>query len=705
MIRKFYSIYRALVRVAMFSLSIVAWLASSHPAASDDETGRGGFVRPWAVLIGAEKYHRANQLKYTVNDVRELSLTLQRRGGYSAERVLEMTDDALNPRFQPLRASLMAELPRLFERVEPGDSLVVYFSGHGFRDAAGKLYLAPLDCDPADPTASGVPVEWLREQIASCRAAFKLLVLDACHAGSEKGDDDDAEASVAAKDLGDLFRNLEGVVTIASSTADEKSQLWDDKQHSLFSYWLNQGLKGHADENSDGAVDIDELYKFVYRNVTNTAKAQFPLPQTPVRIVRSGTPDVPVVVRLRPQTLREILSDIAEQLADKINERRLEKVGVLEFTNDTRLGELLGADFGLLGRYCSEELERRLMNAGDGRFSVVDRRRLQSALKSQNFAIDDLGSGEQMKQLSTRVGGMPAVALGTLRNRTGRVITLQCKLVSVDTDELVGAAAGSALLNESEWAMLGRSVQIEPEDRRPRLVEAVEAVPVSTTVIERADERSRGPHPLQDPSFEYPIKIMIGGQERPFTFRRIGEGEDEYTECLVPVRMGEVYEIWILNRTSQPVMMRLLVDGLNTLTEKEDVKGVETIVWGKRVSLDDAKPWLLDPYAPGVTKIKGLPTWAVRGFVTESGPRGKLRQFTVVDAIQSLAARQQFTDQIGLITAAFYTTAGGSRAVGTAAGDERTEEIRKRSEKIGNLLSVVHIRYVEEDALGSGAGS
>jgi hypothetical protein len=634
--------------------------------------------------------------------VRQISLSLQRRGGYSADRVLEMTDDALNPRFQPLRASLLAELPRFFQRVEPGDSLLVYFSGHGFRDASGKLYLAPLDCDPADPAASGVAVEWLREQIAACRASFKLLVLDACHAGSEKGDDGDA--SVAAKDLGDLFRNLEGVVTIASSTADEKSQLWDEKQQSLFSYWLNQGLKGHADENSDGAVDIDELYKFVYRNVTNTAKARFPRPQTPVRIVRSGTPDVPVVVRLRPRTLREVLSDIAQQLADSIDERRLAKVGVLEFTNDTRLGELLGADFGLLGRYCSEELERRLMDAGSGRFSVVDRRRLQTALKSQNFEIDDLGSSTQMKQLSASAGGMPVVALGTLRNRAGRVVTLQCKLVSVESDEVVGAAAGSALLNESEWAMLGRSVEIRPEDRRPQRAGAVEATPVATTVVEHADERSRGPHPLEDPAFAYPIKIMIAGKVRPFTFRRAGEGEDEYTECLVPVRVGEVYEIWIANRASQPVLMRLLVDGLNTLPEKEDVKGIETMVWGKRMSLDAAKPWLLDPSAAGVTIVRGLPTWAVRGFVTESGTLGKLREFTVVEASQSLAARQEFTDQIGLITASFYAPAGGSRAVGTAAGRERTEEIRRRDVQAGNLMSVVHIRYVEEGALNGPEG-
>ena len=121
------------------------------------------------------------------------------------------------------------------------------------------------------------------------KAGFKLLVIDACHAGSEKGEDDKtSKRQAAAKDLGEAFRDLEGVVTLASSTADQKSLIWEDKQQSLFSFWLNQGLKGHADADNDGNVDIDELYKYVFRQVTHSAKLHFPRPQTPVRIVRPG---------------------------------------------------------------------------------------------------------------------------------------------------------------------------------------------------------------------------------------------------------------------------------------------------------------------------------------------------------------------------------------------------------------------------------
>jgi len=677
------------------TMLLVCAFASVRTARAADTPNTG---RSWAVLIGVEKYHRVPGLVYTINDVRQLATTLRTRDGFAEDSILEMVDDATNPRFQPFKANIEAELPAWLQQPGPDDAVLVYFSGHGFRDASGKMFLGPLDCNPEDLSKTGIAVEWLRGQIAGCKAKFKLLILDSCHAGSEKGESD--THSVAATDLGAPFKDLEGVVTLASSTAREKSQIWEAKRQSLFSYWLNQGLRGNADENSDGLVDIDELYKYVYRNVTRTAKAHHPLPQTPVRIVRSGTPDVPTVGRLQPLTLRQVLTDMAEQLADTLEERKTNKVGVLEFTNDTKLGELLGADFGLLGRYCASELERRLADLGEGKFSVVDQRRLQTILREQGFKLGDLGSAVALAQLSQKAGGMPIIALGTLRNRVGRLVNVQCKLIRTDSDELAGYTGGAASLNESEWGMLGRSVSLSPRDYGPtpsatstgQTAAGQPAAPVQAPqVIRRMDQKATGPHPFQDPNFPFPVRLMIDGQERKGMFR----GNDYF----VPVRKGEVYELWIENRSGSNVLMRLLVDGLNTLPEKEVTKGVQMFVVGKRVNLDEARHWELDP-AQGTL-------FAVRGFVTETGVQGKLREFLVTDADQSLAARQKFTDQIGLITAAFYTPVKPqpdprSRGMlGTTLGNERNEQILEAERLVpGKLLSVVHIRYVDAASLG-----
>ncbi|MDZ4847944.1 MAG: caspase family protein [Pirellulaceae bacterium] len=650
----------------------------------------------WAILIGVEKYERASPLQFTVNDVKQIANTLVIRAGVPRDHILEITDQRTEPRLQPRKESLIAKLPEWLSKPGEHDSMIVYFSGHGFRDKEGKLYLAPLECDPADPTASGVPVEWFRGQLANCKAAFKLLILDACHAGSEKGEE---SRSVNANELGAQFEDLDRVVTIASSKADEKSQIWAAKEQSLFSYWLNQGLRGHADQNRGGSVDIDELYEFVSRNVKRTAEARFSRPQTPVRIVRTGIDGVPDVVRIKPQPLKTVLEDVAEQLAYALEERRLGKVGVLEFLNQTPSGdERLGANFGLLGKYCAETLERNLQEQGAGKFSVLDRRRIQEALHKQNFQLASLGSARSLKDLSKNVGGMPVIVVGSLLARQGRFVQLQCKMQQTENDEDLGVTVGgSAALNESEWAMLGRSVVVRPEDRRPEYHDEgeVDSSP-ETQVLVRVDQRAEGSrsHPLQDPTFPFIVEMLINGQVRKGEFR----GNDYF----IPVRKGEKYEIRVAGKQDSPVLMKLLIDGLNTLPEKEKVKGVITEEWGSHVNLSEARAWVLDPKDP---RLKGGPAvWTVAGFATTTGASGKWRSFEIVDAEKSLAARQNFSDEIGLITVAFYAAASGSRggsgALGTQAGSEVGVDLTERSGvKVGNLIGVVHLRYVDADAL------
>ncbi|HVX62935.1 MAG TPA: caspase family protein [Pirellulales bacterium] len=691
-------------RVACVYLSLCVATASlaSKALGQTPEAPHKPSGRQAAMLIGVEKYQKVQPLAFIGNDVQRLAHTLRTRGSF--DEVWEISDTAPAASIQPLRQTLMSRLPEWLADRKPDDTVIVYFSGHGFRSADGTMYLAPLDVDPADLNGTGVPVAWFRDQIARCQAGLKLLILDACHAGSAKGE---GEANLGPQDL-NLFERLEGVVTLASSTADQPSQIWSEKKQSLFSYWLNQGLQGHADGDSNGEVDIDELNRYVFDNVTQTARQQLSGRQTPVRKVGLGTPGTPVVMYLTPQKLSQVLIDMAEQLGDAAASRKLDKVGVLEFTNDTKLGELLGADYGLLGRYCAEQLEDGLVREQNERFKVVNRRRLQQALQAQQFSLADLGSGEALKELGERAGGMPAVAVGMLRGRAGRMLSLRCQLIETNENDVAASVGGTAWLNESEWAMLGKSAALRrddyafvppADDKPPR--------PQADLVVDRLDQLSKGPHPLSDSNFPYRVWIMVGGKNRTGQFR----GNDYF----VPLHKGEVYEIWVENRSGQRRLMRLLVDGLNTNLEKENPitvadpqadKGLATEIIGKHVNLNDARAWILDPNSPRQRRQRRPGLFAIRGFVTKTGQQGKMAQFTVVDADQSLAARQQFTDQIGLITAAFYAEEVAPRAMmsaapgagaGTGAGriiEENLEEVRAN---VGQLLAVVNIRYYDAD--------
>ena len=698
----------SLKRQALSTALLAGWLllggTGVHPDRSicaDDKPVAPG--KQWAVLIGVEKYTKASPLSFTVNDVRQLADTLKTRGGYKKEDILEITDSGAEKTVQPFKESILEGLSHWLGKAGPNDTVLVYFTGHGFQDKEGKMYLAPIDCDPKDPSATGIPIEKVREQIAGCKAGLRVLVLDACHAGSEKGETEDHE--LTTKDLQSVFENLEGVVTLASCKANEKSLIWDDKQQSLFSYWFNQGLRGHADRDSNGAVDIDELYKFVERRVRNTAEARFRRPQTPVRIVRTGVTGVPNVVKLKPQGLKVTLADVAEQLAITLGEQQLKKVGVLEFTDDTKVDELLGGEFGLLGKYFSQELETALITQSDsGNFRVLDRKRLQQALRDQKFQLKDLSSTTKLVSLSRSAGGLPVLAAGSFKKRSGRVVHIQCKLQSTETDDVIGEAGGSCALTEDEWAMLGRSTAVRPEDRRPETPsDDEEPKPIEEVVIPKLDKRAEFGHPLLDPAFPFGVQLRVKDEIRKGAFR----GNDYF----VPVRKGEEYQLLIENKSGTIALMKLLVDGLDTLPKsakldevKTSEKGIEMETWAQPVTnLADARSWVLDPQGP---ELKGRdPRWTIQGFATKTGTAGNMKKFLVVDAAESLAGRQGFTEQIGLITVAFYAPGSRSRgALGTAAGADVKEDLTERAApKAGNLIGVVHIRYVDADALEAAA--
>src|SRR5688572_30488300 len=200
------------VRLLLGSLLLLTAHASAIVAQDAFSPPEG--KNSWALLIGAQDYARASKLSYIVNDVRQLADTLLRYGGYERARVEQITDEG-TPESQPTKAVLEKAIPRFLSRVKAGDQVLIYFSGHGFRADDGRLFLAPLDCDPKQPAETGVSAAWLREQLEACPAAVKLLILDSCHAGTEKGDD--ASEFVATKSLADVFEKTAGVVTLASS--------------------------------------------------------------------------------------------------------------------------------------------------------------------------------------------------------------------------------------------------------------------------------------------------------------------------------------------------------------------------------------------------------------------------------------------------------------------------------------------------------
>jgi hypothetical protein len=231
----------------------------------------------------------------------------------------------------------------------------------------------------------------------------------------------------------------------------------------------------------------------------------------------------------------------------------------------------------------------------------VDRNRLQEALTRQRFTLVSFGSNDALSNLSKSVKGMPAIAKGTLYGRNGRIVNLRCKLLETEGDKALGYVGGLAGLTESEWAMLGRSAQMTDAGLKPPPVPPgnVAAQPVGPQqIIALADERAKLPHPMRDPAFPFRIHMFVATnpQERDWRRRTFQERlpEIQGNDCIFPVEKGEVFELRVENGSGQKILLRLLVDGLSTLPEPDNERRGGTY-FPKRVSLDEASCWVLDP--------------------------------------------------------------------------------------------------------------
>ncbi|WP_211767315.1 caspase family protein [Kutzneria sp. CA-103260] len=163
------------------------------------------------------------------------------------------------------------------------DVLLLHFSCHGLKNAAGELFLAGTDTVPNRLSATAVAARFVNDELAECRAAHVALLLDCCFGGAfAKGTVSRAVDEVDVEESFPLRPGRSRVVITASSATEyafEGEELAESGRlrPSVFTEAVVQGLRtGDADLNGDGSVDLDELYKYVYARVVATTAHQTP---------------------------------------------------------------------------------------------------------------------------------------------------------------------------------------------------------------------------------------------------------------------------------------------------------------------------------------------------------------------------------------------------------------------------------------------
>lgn len=240
----------------------------------------------YAVVVGIEQYRtKLPKADFAARDAQTMKDYLTKTMGFSDENVALLVNE--NATRTDIEKYVEHWLPN---RVEKDSTVFIYYSGHGAPNAkTGEAFLVPYDGDPAFVEATGYPLKRLYEQLGKLPVKEVVVLLDSCFSGA-------GGRSVIGKGMRPMVLSVENpvlasgkTVVLAASKGDQVSSTYDQKGHGLLTYFFLKGLRGEADINKDGSVDLAEVYNYLKPQVERVARREYNNDQTPQLL---GNPDV-----------------------------------------------------------------------------------------------------------------------------------------------------------------------------------------------------------------------------------------------------------------------------------------------------------------------------------------------------------------------------------------------------------------------------
>ncbi len=218
-----------------------------------------------ALVIAVANYVQAPVLPHSVlNDAQDVVATLTSAAhcGYEPQNVKLLLDT------QATLDAIRQELDALAARAQSGDSVLIFFSGHGAR-IGEESALVPVDCESQRVAQTTLVEQEFSAALARIKAQRLVVLIDACHAGaaaSFKSTDTMLDLGFNEKSLNQLAQGT-GRVMIASSRATEYSYALNGARNSIFTEHLLGALRGAARTHGDGVIRVFEVFNYVSERV------------------------------------------------------------------------------------------------------------------------------------------------------------------------------------------------------------------------------------------------------------------------------------------------------------------------------------------------------------------------------------------------------------------------------------------------------
>lgn len=234
------------------------------------------YARSWAVVVGIDRYRSPaiRDLGYSVADALGMAKALVTQLGFPREQVFIALDPwpevavpwgmQAGPATKQVVESLL--FTRLPEVAGPDDRVLVFFAGHGERrhlpDGRSEAgYLIPADAE-ADQWHTCIDLEAVMRAGNLCAAKHVFYLIDACYSGLAT-----ARAQVRERRYEETMLTARARQVLTAGTARQTVADRGPQGHSLFTWYVLQGLSGGANLFRQGVVTGSQLMVYVRNQV------------------------------------------------------------------------------------------------------------------------------------------------------------------------------------------------------------------------------------------------------------------------------------------------------------------------------------------------------------------------------------------------------------------------------------------------------
>jgi hypothetical protein len=226
------------LRLCLF-LAVQAWA----PCALAD-------VQRFALVVGNNAGASADEpLRYAEDDAQKMHDVLRDVGGFAPGNIVLLRGENRDV-FRTTLISLNDRLRSAASTPATETFLFVYYSGHA---DASSLHVG----------AESFALAELAQLVRGSSATFRLLVVDACRSGALTRLKGGRVVEPFALRQ-DATVGGEGFAFLTATSPSEDAQESDEIKGSFFTNALVSGMLGAADTDGDGAVVLDEAYRYAY---------------------------------------------------------------------------------------------------------------------------------------------------------------------------------------------------------------------------------------------------------------------------------------------------------------------------------------------------------------------------------------------------------------------------------------------------------